>query len=144
MLSVMRFPSAPDRGVSLRTEASGPVDADLAWLRYAEPTRWPGWAPQLSRVEYGPERLTPGTPGRVFAPGGLWLRFWIEDVDEAARTWTWTVRRGPVSVALQHGVVATEAGSRTWLAIRGPAPLVGPYLPLAKWALHRLVSLPPS
>ncbi len=138
MLGRMRIPALT---VSLRTEASGPVDAEVAWLRYAEPTRWPSWSPQLSRVEYEPGRLTPGTGGRVVGPGGVWAGFWIEDVDEGARTWLWTVRRGPVSVALEHGVEKAGTGSRTWLAIRGPAPVVVPYLPVARLALNRLVAL---
>ena len=101
--------------------------------------------PQLRRVEYAPSRLTAGTGGRVVGPGGVWADFWIEDVDEAARRWTWTVRRGPLTLVLEHGVetagAGVGAGSRTWLAIRGPAPVVVPYLPLARYALHRLVTL---
>lgn len=130
----------PDLTISRRIQVSGAAAPDLAWSRYAEPARWPEWSPQIRRVEYGSERLTSGTPGRVFGPGGLWLDFWIEDVDEPRRSWTWVVRRGPLSMVLQHGVVAEAGGCRTWLALRGPAPLVLPYLPVAKLALRRLVT----
>ncbi|GLY31291.1 hypothetical protein [Kineosporia sp. NBRC 101731] len=128
--------------ITTRVRADGPVEVEVAWLRYLEPERWTSWSPQLRRVEYEFGRLRPGTGGRVFGPLGLWLNFWIEDVDEDARTWTWVVRRGPFSVVLQHGVEPGPRGSRTWLALRGPAPLVLPYLPMARLALHRLVSAP--
>ena len=140
MLGHMPF-SRPDLTVRQRLEAAGPVDAALAWQRYAEPALWPTWSPHLRRVDYAHERLRAGTPGRVFGPGGVWLNFWIEDVSEPDRSWTWLVRRGPVSMVLEHGVEATAGGSRTWLAIRGPAPLVVPYLPVARLALRRLVTV---
>ncbi len=132
----------PDLTVSHRLEVAGPVPVELAWQRYAEPVYWPAWSPQIRRVEYAFERIRPGTPGRVFGPGGFWLGFWIEDVREPERSWTWLIRRGPLAMALEHGVEETAEGSRTWLAIRGPAPLVLPYLPLAHYALRRLVTLP--
>ncbi|GAB6900574.1 SRPBCC family protein [Kineosporia succinea] len=128
--------------MTLKLTARGPVDPDLAWLRYVEPQRWTSWSPQLRRVEYAPQRLESGTGGRVVGPLGVWLGFWVEDVDETARTWTWVVRRGPVSVVLQHGVEAAGSGTRTWLALRGPAPLVLPYAPAARIALRRLVTRP--
>ncbi len=128
--------------LTLNLRATGPVGPELAWQRYVEPRRWTSWSPQLRRVEYGPSRLETGTAGRVVGPLGVWLGFWVEDVDEPARTWTWVVRRGPVSVVLQHGVEAAGSGSRTWLALRGPAPVVLAYAPIARVALGRLVTLP--
>ncbi|GAB3266545.1 hypothetical protein GCM10027456_50900 [Kineosporia babensis] len=128
--------------MSHRLEAAGPIETSLVWRRYCEPALWPLWSPQVRRVEYAFERIRPGTPGRVFGPGGLWLAFWIEDVRADERSWTWLARRGPWAVALEHAVQPTTEGTRTQLAIRGPAPLVLPYLPLARYALHRLVNLP--
>jgi hypothetical protein len=29
----------------------GPAPADEVWRRYTEPAAWPGWAPQVSRVD---------------------------------------------------------------------------------------------
>ena len=37
-------------------------------------------------------------------------------------------------------MAADAAGSRTWLRVRGPLPLVLPYAPVARFALHRLVA----
>lgn len=122
--------------------ATGPVPAPEAWDRYARPDRWPTWSPQLSRVEPAGAVLAAGLSGRVFAPLGVSARFTVTAVDDAARTWRWEVRRGPVRVRLEHGVQAAGDGSLTWLVLWGPAPVLLGYAPLAAYALHRLVTLP--
>jgi hypothetical protein len=117
------------------TRAAGPAPAALVWERYAEPARWPGWAPQITGVEASAPRIAPGVTGRVRGPLGLRAAFTITAVDEAARTWAWDVRAGPLRLHLRHGV---EPDGATWLTARGPAPVVAAYLPAARIALHAL------
>ncbi|WP_375499340.1 SRPBCC family protein [uncultured Jatrophihabitans sp.] len=123
--------------VTLR--ASGSADPETAWGRYLEPQGWPGWAPQISRVEASATRIAPGVTGRVYGPLWVSVDFVIERVDESAKTWTWRVRRGPVSSRLHHAVAPTDGGSRASLGIEGPLPLILGYAPLARFALSRLV-----
>jgi hypothetical protein len=125
--------------VEASTRASGPASADVVWLRYAEPSRWPGWAPQIRRVDTAAGRIAPGVTGTVRGPLGLAVRFTVTDVDEARREWAWDVRVGPIRMHLRHGVDADGSGSATRLTARGPAPVLMAYLPLARFALHRLV-----
>lgn len=129
--------------VSVTLHARGPASPGIAWERYADPQRWSSWAPQIQRVEASTPRLAAGTTGTVHA--GLLARptvpvpFVVLDVDEAARRWSWRVRLGPLGLTLEHGVDAEAAGASTFLRVRGPAPLVLAYAPLARLALHRLV-----
>jgi hypothetical protein len=125
--------------VEASARASGPLPAGEVWRRYAEPSRWPGWAPQIRGVETAAARIAPGVTGTVRGPLGLPVRFTITDVDEAARRWAWDARVGPIRMHLRHGVDADGPGSSTWLTARGPAPVLMAYLPLARFALHRLV-----
>jgi hypothetical protein len=68
------------------------------------------------------------------------LPFRVLEVRAAARTWSWSVRLGPVTVDLEHGVQPDgAAGSRTWLRMRGPLLALVAYAPIAQIALHRLV-----
>ena len=108
--------------------------------RYAEPARWPDWAPQINRVDASADRIAPGVTGRVVGPVGIAVHFVIDAVDEAARRWSWTVHRGPLRVRLQHGVRARPTGCATWLTIDAPLPVVLGYAPLARFALGRLVA----
>jgi hypothetical protein len=117
------------------TRAAGAAPAALVWERYAEPARWPGWAPQITGVEASAPRIAPGVTGRVRGPLGLRAAFTVTAVDEAARTWAWDVRAGPLRLHLRHGV---EPDGATWLTVRGPAPVVAAYLPVARIALHGL------
>lgn len=123
--------------------ATGPVAVDVAWERYADLDRWPQWAPQISGVDAPARRLEPGLRGTVRAAGVVHVAFEIVDVDEAARTWSWNVRLGPIRMHLEHGVepAAPDARhpTRTWLRTTGPAPVVLPYAPLALIALHSLL-----
>ncbi len=124
----------------LTLRAKGPADAATAWERYARFEEWPGWSPQLSSVEASAERIAPGVTGTVSGPMWSGADFHIDAVDEDARTWSWTVRRKPLKVRLEHGVEPDDAGSATWLIIDGPLPFVVPYAPIAQAALRRLVS----
>ncbi|MEJ2870030.1 SRPBCC family protein [Actinomycetospora sp. OC33-EN08] len=119
--------------------ARGPLPADEAWERYADLDAWPRWAPQLTGVSAPSRRLVPGLEGVVRAVGVVRVPFHVLAVDEAARTWSWRVRVGPVRLVLHHGVEAEGDGSRTWLVTEGPAVVVGPYTPVAFVALHSLV-----
>jgi hypothetical protein len=121
---------------------AGPASPDQVWERYAVPERWPGWAPQISRVQASAPRIAPGVTGRVWAPLGLRVDFVVTEVDGRLRTWAWSVRLGPLRLRLQHGVQADPAGSATWLRVHGPAHVVAAYLPVARLALHRLVHAP--
>ena len=127
-------------GVRLRLVASGGVSATVAWERYARLELWPTWSPQLRRVDPPRARLATGLTGRVHGPLGVSLDFVVEHVGE--RDWRWTVSRGPLRLRLEHGVEATATGSRTWLVLRGAAPVVLGYAPVARYALRRLVTLP--
>jgi hypothetical protein len=127
--------------VSTRTlEATGPLDPQAAWERYAVPSRWPEWSPQISRVEMSAPRLVAGATGKVHAPLGVALPFVVDAVDEPARRWSWTVRLGPVKMRLEHWVTeAPGGGTTTGLRVHGPGPLVAAYAAPAQAALDRLV-----
>jgi Polyketide cyclase / dehydrase and lipid transport len=123
--------------------ATGPLPAAEAWERYALPRRWPEWSPQITRVEMPVERIEPEVKGKLFAPGGFSLNFTIDAVDEAARTWAWTVRVAVIRLRLEHWVEeAADGGSVAGLRTTGPAPIVAAYAPLAQAALDRLVRPP--
>ncbi|PVZ10959.1 SRPBCC family protein [Actinomycetospora cinnamomea] len=137
--------------VQTTLRATGPLPADEAWERYADLDRWSHWAPQISGVTVtetpGPDarRLVNGLRGTVRAAGLVRLPFEVTAVDEAARTWSWRVGVGPVTLHLDHGVEDARADgdprlrSRTWLRTTGPAFVVLPYAPLALVALHSLL-----
>jgi hypothetical protein len=132
---------------TLYLAATGPRDAEEVWERYARPALWSTWAPQVRRVEVDTERLVGGESGRVHGPLWLSAEFEVDSWDEEAQRWSWTVRpRAALLPAvpmprlhLCHGVRATGAGTLTWLRLDGPLPLVTPYAPVARLALHRLV-----
>jgi hypothetical protein len=128
-----------DRSVQRTVRVVGAAPVDVVWERYAEPARWARWAPQIRRVDTPAARIAPGVTGRVQGPPGVAVAFVIGEVDEQARTWAWDVRCGPVRLHLRHGVEADPRGAATWLTIRGSAPVVLAYLPVAGLALRRLV-----
>ncbi len=100
----------------LTLRATGPVDPAEAWERYALPARWPEWAPHITGVDVPVTRLAPGAAGRVRGPFGVAIPFEVEDVEEAARSWSWRVHAGPVEVRLLHWVsTAPERGATTGL-----------------------------
>ncbi len=129
-----------ERGVRV----TGPARAARAWEHYAVPAYWARWAPHIVAVDTAADRLAAGVTGRVRGPFGAAVTFVVTDVDEAARTWGWDVyigrgRLGPLRLHLRHGVEEHPRGCATWLTIRGPAPVVVAYLPVARLALARLV-----
>ncbi|MEU4624718.1 SRPBCC family protein [Actinoplanes sp. NPDC023801] len=123
------------------TAVCGPCPVDEVWDRYLRPGRWPEWSPQIRSVTYPAGTLRPGTGGVVHGPGGLRLGFRVLDVDPAGpvRAWSWAVTAAGVRLELRHTVEATPSGTRTGLVVRGPAPVVLLYLPVARLALRRLV-----
>lgn len=126
-------------GVERGVRVTGPLPAARVWERYAVPARWSGWAPQIRAVDASAGRIAPGVTGRVRGPLGIAVTFVVTDVDERRRTWAWDVRCGPLRMQLRHGVEPDPRGAATWLVVRGPAPLVVAYLPVARVALNRLV-----
>jgi hypothetical protein len=126
-----------DVPVTLR--ASGRATVDTAWERYVDFSLWPTWSPQITGVETDAARIAPGVTGRVRGPLGVRVDFEVEAVDELARTWSWTARFGLVRLWLWHEVTARDHGCATALRVRGPAPVVVGYAPLARFALGRLV-----
>ncbi|HSK26424.1 MAG TPA: SRPBCC family protein [Jiangellales bacterium] len=130
---------------TITLEARGDASPDTVWERYAEPARWPGWSPQIRRVELDGrrDRLAPGLTGAVHSYGPVPVRFTVSAVDEDARTWSWTVSVGPVHLALDHSVAPDDRvdgrGTLTTLAAHGPWPVLLAYAPLARLALGRLV-----
>lgn len=127
--------------VEAGTRAHGPVAPAQVWERYADPDRWARWAPQIRLVETSALRIAAGVTGTVHGPLGLRVEFVVIEVDEAARTWAWDVTAGPLTLHLRHGVEAHPGGASTWLTVRGPAPVLAAYLPVARIALHRLVTM---
>ncbi|MHA3703330.1 SRPBCC family protein [Jatrophihabitans sp. YIM 134969] len=125
--------------IPITLHASGDLDADAAWARYVDYDAWAGWAPHIVRVDADTSRIAPGATGRVTGPFGVGADFVVETVDELARTWSWRATVGPITVRLWHAVDPHGSGSTTTLRMRGPAPVVVGYTPLARWAIGRLV-----
>lgn len=125
---------------TVRLSATGGAAADLAWRRYAEIGLWRTWAPHLTGADASGARIAAGVTGRVHVLGLLRLPFTVTDVDDPRRRWSWVVRLGPLRLALEHGVDVHPRGSRTWLVMSGPAPVLLSYAPLAWLALRRLVA----
>ena len=129
---------------ALRLSASGSLPADEAWQRYTRPARWTEWAPHLREIDYSEPVIRPGTSGRVTGVGGVVAEFQIDAVDEKARTWSWSVRSGPLGVSFDRGVNVAPSGldqlSTAWLVARGLWPVVLGYAPIARYSLGRLVN----
>jgi hypothetical protein len=123
----------------LTLAATGRVSADEAWERYAQVAWWSRWSPQIRSVTCSSPRIRTGATGRVRGPLGVGVDFVVDAVDEEARRWVWTVRKGPVVVQLHHRVVPLGDGARTTLTMSGPLPVLLGYAPLARLALGRLV-----
>ncbi len=136
----------------VRLTAAGPADPGLVWDRYDDLDRWAVWAPQIRRVDAPSRRLAPGLTGTVHPVLGPGVRFTVHEVDPVARVWSWQAGLGPIVLHLAHGVEGhgveghgvkghgvEGTGARTWLEVRGPAPFVLAYAPLARYALARLV-----
>ncbi len=125
--------------MSVLLEASGPTPPEEVWERYSSPARWPEWAPQIRRAALT-SPLQTGEHGTVHGPWPTWVPVWIRSVDPERRHWSWRVGLGLLGLVMDHGVEATDDGSRAWVRIHAPGVLVAPYAPLAKLALRRLVS----
>lgn len=122
--------------------ASGPVDPDEAWDRYARPERWRQWSPQVRHVDMDSDVIAAGSAGTVRTIGGAQVRFVVLDVDARARSWTWRVRVGPVGMVLEHHLVPLpEGGTSAEVVIHGSWPVARLYRLPATLALHRLVRL---
>ncbi|GAA3452687.1 SRPBCC family protein [Dactylosporangium matsuzakiense] len=119
----------------------GPCGADEVWDRYARPSRWAEWAPQIRGVTYQGEVIAPGAAGVVHGPVGVRVPFRIVavDADGPVRRWAWEVRVLTMTLWLEHVVEARGTGVRTRLSVAGPAPVVAMYRPVAWAALRRLV-----
>jgi len=131
---------------SLPLSATGSAHPDEVWSLYTRPALWPTWSPYLREVDYPDAVVRPGTTGRVTGVGGVVAVFRIDAVDHEARSWSWSVRSGPLRVSLDHGVVPAGpgsghvGGSRAWLVTRALWPVAVGYAPLARLSLGRLVS----
>jgi hypothetical protein len=125
---------------TLTLHATGAAAPAEAWDRYAVFARWPGWSPQITGVDVSADRIAQGVTGRVRGPLGVALPFVVDEVDEATRQWTWSVYAGPARLRLTHWVSpGPDGGATTGLRVRGAAPLVAGYAPLALVALKGLV-----
>jgi hypothetical protein len=131
---------------SLQLSATGPLAPDQVWQRYTRPARWTEWSPHLREVDYPDAVVRPGTTGRVTGVGGVVAVFRIDAVDHDARTWSWSVRSGPLRLAFDHGVGRAAPGSEhpggstAWLVTHALWPVAAGYAPLARLALGRLVA----
>lgn len=137
----MLFGATSVRAVaSLTLRASGTADPDEVWERYADTRRWSQWSPQIRSVQTDDRpRISIGMRGVVRPLVGPGVRFLVTDVDEQSKTWSWQVEVGPIRLALEHAVIAQQNGCATSLRLRGPAPIIVGYSPVASIALHRLV-----
>lgn len=125
----------------MRVSVEGPAGAAEVWERYTSPARWPEWAPQITSVDADHDPIRPSTRGVVHGPLLVRVPFTILDVDADAWRWAWRVGVGPISVRMEHGVDATPSGSVAWVEIHAPRLLVLPYLPIARLALRRAVTV---
>ena len=129
---------------TLTLQAHGVAPVTLAWERYADPSLWSTWAPQIQRVDTTMDRLVPGGTGTLYAGPLPWptvgVTFRVLAVDEAAREWAWQTHLGPVRLRLEHGVTPHLRGSTTWLRLTGVLPVVLGYAPVARLALRQLVA----
>lgn len=123
-----------------RLRAHGRAEPAVAWERYDLIALWPTWSPQIRWAAAEEPRIAVGVRGTVGVPGGLALPFTVTAVDPLARTWSWVVRLGPVSMTLNHEVHGHARGSGTLLVMEGPDPVLLAYAPIAWVALRRLVS----
>lgn len=126
----------PSLTVTLRS--AGTASAAVAWERYADLDLWSTWSPQVRRVEAPERRLRAGLEGAVVGPLGVRVPFVVTEVGE--RSWSWDVRPPGLRLTLHHFVLDHPDGSLTELVVRGPAPVVLGYVPLAQLALGRLVT----
>ena len=123
-----------------KISANGRAVPDDVWRRYVEPDQWPGWSPQIRRVDCTDRRLRVGSKGKVHTIVGVSVPFEVTAIDDEERSWSWRVRL-PLGFELNltHTVEPRGSGTRTGLTVTGSALFVIPYLPVAQLALVRLV-----
>lgn len=119
----------------------GEATAEQVWDRYVDPSTWPDWAPQISRVDVAADGFERGLRGTVHGPLLTRVPFRIRNVDPLTRRWSWWVGFGIFGVGMDHGVDPTPTGSRAWVRIHAHRYLVLPYIPVARFALGRLVAV---
>lgn len=124
--------------MTILLEATGPASPDEVWDRYATPSRWPEWAPQIRSATLS-DPLQAGDRGVVHGFWPLRIPVRIRSVDEVTKRWSWWAGLGPLGLAMDHGVDADGSGSRAWARLYAPTALVAPYVPIARLALRRLV-----
>ena len=131
--------------MELTARATGALPVAQAWERYVHPDRWPTWAPQIRRVVCADPTLRPGTTGRVIGPVGFAVEFEVLTVEPAVHRWSWRVRvetpraLSAIRLTLQHTVFQESGRTATTAVINGPGWVTAPYLPVASFALHRLL-----
>lgn len=123
--------------LTLTLRAAGHASAEVAWERYDNLDQWSTWSPQVQRVIADERRLRPGLEGEVVGPAGVRVPFVVTEVGD--RSWSWDIRPAGLRLTLDHLVLEHPGGSLTELVVRGPAPVVLAYAPLAQLALGRLV-----
>jgi hypothetical protein len=128
------------------TAVTGPRRPDEVWERFERYPRWPSWSPQIREVVLDADALEAGATGRLLGWAGTSADFVVDTWDPAARSWSWTLEprlsMPPVdlpSLRLGHGVRPAGAGSRAWLTLRGPGPMVFGAFLSGRLALYRLV-----
>jgi hypothetical protein len=130
---------------SRSVEVGGPLEPAAVWERYAVPTSWPDWLPQITAVDLSTPRLSAGAKGKLHAPMGVSIPFTVEAVDEQGRTFAWTIRIGLLKLRLENWVhEGADGGAVAGMRVNGPGPLVGAYVGQAQASLERLVGASPS
>lgn len=124
--------------MSWTVAVSGPLDADVAWQRYADLGAWADWSPQIRSVEASSTVLVTGISGTVRSLGPVALPFTVESVDAVARRWRWRVGVGRLTVAMDHAITARDDGCVAALTVHAPFALAFGYAQAARPALHRL------
>lgn len=122
-------------------EVGGTLAPEAVWERYAVPSRWAEWLPQITGVDLSEPRLSAGAKGRMHAPMGVSIPFTVDSVDEAARSWAWTIKLGLLKLRLENWVQpGPDGGSVAGMRVNGPGLVVAAYAGQAQAALERLVT----
>ena len=112
--------------------------AEIVLVRMGSMALRSTWRNMIRAVEAPRRRLRAGLRGVVHAPLGLRVPFVVEEVDDDARTWRWTVRVAGTAVSMTHDLTATPRGTRAGLTVHGPAVVALAYRLPARVALRRL------
>jgi hypothetical protein len=128
----------------LTLRADGTADLAVVWERYAIPSSWSSWAPQIRRVECSAERLAVGVTGTVFGVvPHLGAKFEVVEFHEEDHRWVWDVVAGRIAMRLDHRSESRiGGGTSTALVVDGPVAAVLTYAPVARLSLENLVRRP--